>query len=684
MALHLTDSVGSLPGIGDKARRDLKNSGVVSICDLLYYLPFRYDDFSKTKPISELRVGDTVTLSGVISSIESRRSWKNKKLSLTEAIFENKTGSLKITWFNQPYLEKSLAPGTRVSMAGTIEDRNGLTLTNPTHEPAGKKIHTGRIVPVYGLSGSLKMRRLREAIKSALSVASELEEWLPEEIVEKQSFPSLQKAIAEIHFPESMEKLHKAVDRLKFDELFLHQLLFAQVRNDRVKQSAYQIKKDEILLKEFVSALPFELTPAQKKAAWEIVQDMEGEHPMNRLLEGDVGSGKTVVAAIVVKQVLAEKMTAVYLAPTEILASQQHASLQSLMKDQSVALLTRGQLKIGEEEKKKEEVVEWINACESGCIVGTHALLQESIDLQNVALVIIDEQHRFGVEQRHALLDTGNKPAPHLLSMTATPIPRSLALTVYGDLELSIINQLPKGRKPVATAVVPSAQQDGMWAHIKGMIQSGDQAFVVCPLIDPSDKLGVKSVTEIATELKKGVLGAARVQILHGKLKADQKATIIRDFRDGNIDILVSTTVVEVGVDIPNATVMVITGAERFGLAQLHQLRGRVGRSEKQSYCYLLPETLSVISQQRLQAMVESTDGFVLAEKDLELRGPGNLFGNAQSGFPDFKLATIADVELMKAAGDAAKKIAKEDPELVAHPKLQEKIDLTFESIHLE
>jgi ATP-dependent DNA helicase RecG len=684
MALHLTDSVGSLPGIGDKARRDLKNSGVVSIGDLLYYLPFRYDDFSKTKPISELRAGDTVTLDGVIKNIESRRSWKNKKLSLTEAVFENKTGAIKLTWFNQPYLEQTLKPGTKVSIAGTVEDRSGLTLTNPIHEPAGKQIHTGRIVPVYGLSGSLKMRRLREAIKSALRVADEIEEWLPKEVLGEQGFPSLQKAIAEIHFPKSIKKLEEAVSRLKFDELFLHQLLFARVRDDRVKRTSYQIPINEEALKTFVSSFPFELTPAQKKAAWEIVQDMEHEHPMNRLLEGDVGSGKTAVAAVAINHCVQNTKTAVYLAPTEILAAQQHAGLQGFLKGYEVALLTRGQHKLGAKEVSKQEVIDVINAGEVQCIVGTHALLQETISLTNLALVVIDEQHRFGVEQRHALLDTGDKPAPHLLSMTATPIPRSLALTVYGDLELSIINQLPKGRKPIATALVPKAQQEGMWKHVKGMIQAGDQVFVVCPLIDPSDKLGVKSVTEIATELKKGVVGAARVQILHGKLKTDEKATIIRDFRDKRIDILVSTTVVEVGVDVPNATVMVITGAERFGLAQLHQLRGRVGRGEKQSYCYLLAEHLSDVSRQRLQAMVESTDGFALAEKDLELRGPGNIFGNAQSGFPDFKLATIADVELMKIAGDAAKRIVTQDPGLLEHLDLKKKVDQTFESVHLE
>jgi ATP-dependent DNA helicase RecG len=683
MALHLTDSVGSLPGIGDKARRDLKNSGVVSIFDLLYYLPFRYDDFSQTKSVASLKSGDTVTLDGTIKAIESRRSWKNKKLSLTEAIFENDTGAIKATWFNQPYLEKTLAPGTKVSLAGTVEDRSGLTLTNPVHEPMGRRIHTGRIVPVYGLSGSLKMRRLREAIKSALSVADELEEWLPSEVVNAHKLPSLKKAIAQIHFPESMKKLQRAVDRLKFDELFLHQLLFARVRDDRVKRSCYQLPIDEERLKTFVSSFPFELTAAQKKAAWEIVQDMERAHPMNRLLEGDVGSGKTAVAAVAVHQVVSANKAAVYLAPTEILATQQHASLQSyLQKD--VALLTRGQHKLGAEEVSKQAVIEAINEGRVKCVVGTHALLQEGITVPDLAFVVIDEQHRFGVEQRHALLDTGDKPAPHLLSMTATPIPRSLALTLYGDLELSILNQLPKGRKPIATALVPNPQHQGMWEHIKSMIHQGDQVFVVCPLIDPSDKLGVKSVAEVAKELKSGVLKGGEIEVLHGKLKADQKAQVIQDFRDQKIDVLVSTTVVEVGVDVPNATVMVITGAERFGLAQLHQLRGRVGRGEKQSYCYLLADQLSDISRQRLQAMVDSTDGFVLAEKDLELRGPGNLFGNAQSGFPDFKLATIADVEIMKLASDAAKAIVEDDPALDQYPALQNKVKETFESVHLE
>ncbi|MBT5807994.1 ATP-dependent DNA helicase RecG, partial [Candidatus Uhrbacteria bacterium] len=425
-------------------------------------------------------------------------------------------------------------------------------------------------------------------------------------------------------------------------------------------------------------------TNAQKKATWEIVQDMEKPHPMNRLLEGDVGSGKTVVSAAAAASALRVGQRVVYLAPTEILATQQHAAFVKFV-DKPVALLTRSQQKLGEETISKTDLIEKINNGEVDCILGTHALLQDKVQLGDVGLMIIDEQHRFGVEQRHALLDTGDKPAPHLLSMTATPIPRSLALTIYGDLELSILNEMPKGRLPVATAVVPVKQQQGMWDHVRAQVGEGRQVFVVCPLIDPSDKLGAKSVAEVAKDLKKGALKDVKIGVLHGRLKSDEKEEAIVKFRDNKIDVLVSTTVVEVGVDIPNASVMVIVGAERFGLAQLHQLRGRVGRSDIQSYCYLLPgETLTANGESRLKAMEETVDGFKLAEKDLELRGPGNVFGNAQSGFPDFKLATPADVELMKKARDLAGEILSKDPGLDDYPLVGERVEREFERVHLE
>jgi ATP-dependent DNA helicase RecG len=681
MAIHLGSSVSELPGIGGKAVTDLKHLGVTSVRDLLWYVPFRYDDFSVIRGAGEVRAGETVTVIGTVQSIRSRPA-KSRNLKIIEGIIEDETGELNVTWFNQSYLEKTLSPGTKVSVAGRVDDRYGLSMVNPVIEKHQAGVHTGRIVPVYGLTGSLTMKRLRSAMNAALPAVSEFPDWMPGDIVLTERFPSLPQAIKSVHFPDSRKDLESAIERLKFDELFLHQLMFAHVRRERAFKRALQIALDEDFLKAFVSGLPFILTGAQKKAVWEIVQDMAKPNPMNRLLEGDVGSGKTVVSAIAAASVCRVGQRVVYLAPTEILATQQHQVFMRFL-NQPVALLTRSQQKLGEEEIGKNDLIDQINNGSVPCVIGTHALLQQKVELGDIGLSIIDEQHRFGVEQRHALLD--HNPAPHLLSMTATPIPRSLALTVYGDLDLSILNEMPAGRKPVATAVVPHHQQDGMWKHVKAQVSEGRQVFVVCPLIDPSDKLGATSVAEVASELKKKHLTGLKIEVLHGRLKSNEKEQTIVDFRDQKIDVLVSTTVVEVGVDIPNASVMVIVGAERFGLAQLHQLRGRVGRSDVQSYCYLLPgETLSENGDKRLKAMEETVDGFKLAEKDLAFRGPGNVFGNAQSGFPDFQLATPADVNIMKKARDHVTELLNQDPDLTSHPLVAERIEREFEQVHLE
>jgi len=683
MAIHLSSPISDLHGIGLKAVQDLRNLDIKCVRDLLWYVPFRYDDYSVIRGAGEVKAGEIVTVIGKVKSIKTRPA-KNRHLKVVEGIIEDETGELKVTWFNQSYLEQTLPSGTQVSVAGHVDDKYGLSMTNPVIEKHSGGVFTGRIVPVYGLTGGLKMNRLRLAMKESLPAADEFPDWLPSNIVERESFSSLAESLKAVHFPDSKEELESSVNRLKFDELFLHQLMFAHVRKQQATKGAHAIVFDEIFLKAFIESLPFTLTGAQKKAIWEMVQDMEKPHPMNRLLEGDVGSGKTVVAAAGAACALHAGHRVVYLAPTEILASQQHSAFVSML-DEPVALLTRSQHKLGTEEIPKKELIAKINSGEIKCVIGTHALLQDKIQLGDMGLIIIDEQHRFGVEQRHALLETGDKPAPHLLSMTATPIPRSLALTIYGDLELSILDEMPEGRLPIATAVVPTPQQKGMWGHVLTQIKEGKQVFVVCPLIDPSDKMGAKSVAEVAKDLSKGALKDVKIGILHGRLKPDEKEKAITDFRDGKIEVLVSTTVVEVGVDIPNASVMVIVGAERFGLAQLHQLRGRVGRSDIQSYCYLLPgELLTQAGESRLKVMEETNDGFKLAQKDLELRGAGNVFGNAQSGFPDFQLATPVDVELMKKARDYTVELLEKDPHLDDYPLVAERIEREFEQVHLE
>ncbi|MCX6715213.1 MAG: ATP-dependent DNA helicase RecG [Candidatus Uhrbacteria bacterium] len=679
MSLRLSTPASGLPGIGDKAALDLAGIGIKTIRDLLWYVPFRYDDFSRHVQIAKAPIDTPITIDARIKSIGLRAS-TSSRVKIVDAVIEDGSGELKVIWFNQPYLLKTLPVGSKHSFAGLIDHRFGKTFSNPIHEPVGQNVNTGRIVPVYGLSGGLTMRKLRDAIQRSLTIVDTLSDWLPSEIVEDKSMPTLATALASVHFPNSHEELNRGIDRLKFDELFLHQMLFEEVRRDRKTKTATVIPIDEVSTKTFVSTLPFTLTRAQKVAAWEILQDLAKPVPMNRLLEGDVGSGKTVVAAIAVQA--ADR--SVYLAPTEILATQQHKAFCKMMSSRNIALLTHNQIYFNSEKVKRAELVEKISNGEVDCLIGTHAVLQEGIDLSRTSLVIIDEQHRFGVAQRHALLERDPHHAPHLLSMTATPIPRSLALTIYGDLELSILDELPKGRKPIGTAMVPVEQRVGMWKHVRSEIEQGRQVFVICPLIDPSDSLGSKSVTDVEKMLSKDILKGLRIVTLHGKLKSDEKQKRNEDFRDGKIDVLVSTTVVEVGVDVPNATVMVIMSAERFGLAQLHQLRGRVGRSDLQSYCYLLPDDLNPHSNNRLQAVVESQNGFELAERDLELRGAGNVFGNAQSGFPDFQFATSADVPLMKQARDWAQKLLLDKDFFETHPLVRARIEEALEQIHLE
>ena len=683
MAIHLSSSVAALPGVGTNAAKDFRNMGIVSVRDLLFSVPFRYDDFSQIKKISQVRLGETVTVEGTIVSIVSRSS-KTRRITVVEAVLEDETGSMPITWFNQEYLMRAIKPGMKLSVAGALDYRFKKSMVNPMHEPAGRRILTGRLVPVYRLSGSLKMHRVRTAVSYAFAALSELEDWLPECIRTAEGMLHLVHAVRSIHTPESKTDLEQAIQRLKFDELFLHQLMFAHVRKERKITPAIPMEVRDTILKAFVDSLPFSLTQSQRRAAWEIVQDLSQAHPMNRLLQGDVGSGKTVVAAIAVAQALHDRQLVVYLAPTELLCAQQHAVFMKWFPQESIALFTRSQKNINTEAVKKQDILDRIHAGEVRCVIGTHALMQESVSLPDVAFVIVDEQHRFGVAQRHALLKKTTQTSPHLLSMTATPIPRSLALTIFGDLAISTLRQMPQGRRPIGTAVVLESQRSEMWKHIKKEVEQGHQVYVVCPLIDPSDVLGTKSVKEIAVLLNKEALKGLRIEVVHGKMKSDEKQATLEAFRKRTIDVLIATTVVEVGVDVPNATVMVIMGAERFGLAQLHQLRGRIGRSNVDSFCYLLPDNAFGPAVERLKLVERIQDGFVLAEEDLKLRGSGNVFGTAQSGFPDFKLATEADVDMMKKAHDHAVSFLQKDPDVSGHPLLQEQIAQAFDRVHLE
>ncbi|EKD33384.1 MAG: hypothetical protein ACD_76C00041G0002 [uncultured bacterium] len=688
MRYFLNTPVDILPGIGRSAVADFKRLGIATVSDLLWYLPFRYDDHSEVKQIADAHAGDTVTLQGRISAIKSRRSFK-RRLTITQAVLEDETGQIKVVWFNQPYIEKSIALGDAVSLAGKISDEYGLTMVSPVYEKIRSKgtVHTGRIVPIYPLRGSLTQKRIRTALHSGLSASSDIKEWLPDLIMDAEPLPSISKALTDIHFPPSHDDLALAADRIKFEELLLHQILFLLARRKLKKFKSYPIQPDENEMKKFLSALPFKLTSAQSKAIGEVLVDLEKPNPMNRLLQGDVGSGKTIVAAATAFAVSKAGRQIVYLAPTEILASQQHETLLKLLPGTDVALCTRSKCAIGSARVSRESVESEVNAGLVSVLVATHAVLHEGFSPPNLALVIVDEQHRFGVRQRQRLLEKHSRKGvtPHLLSMSATPIPRSLALCVFGDLDLSILDELPAGRKPITTSIVNNSEDEKkMYEIIEQEIKNNRRVYVVCPLIDPSDNFGAQSVTEVSEELRKGQLGAHKIEVLHGKMKSDEKDRVISDFANGKTDILVSTTVVEVGVNVPQATVMLVVGAERFGLAQLHQLRGRVGRADIQSYCFLKPSDQNPFVKKRLLAVVATNDGFELAERDLEFRGPGNLFGSAQSGFPDFKLATFADTALMKKARDWANVIFEESPDLKKWPEVLVKLKEQVEKVHFE
>ncbi len=684
--LTLAAPIEQINRIGAATAKKLQRLEIKTVKDLLEYYPFRYADYSRTVPIANLTAGTTVNVQGAIDFIQNKRSFRQRMI-ITEALVNDNSGQLKVVWFNQPFIGKNLKAGDGVSLAGTIQDGLlGLEMVAPEYERIGSSqlTHTTGLVPMYHLTANLTNKQLRFLIKSIIGTASQGEDILPEAIKRKYQLLDLTKALANIHFPQSPEMLTRARRRLQFEELFLVQLQ-AQLQKLEVrskKAEAIKFFKEET--SKFVQNLPFKLTAAQKKAAWEIIKDIGQDKPMARLLEGDVGSGKTVAAAVIMLNVALNKKQSAMLVPTEILAKQHYDTLCALFQDSGVkvGLYTRSQKKINEgrgtqDEGRGERTTSHGSLFilhDSDVVVGTHALIQEEVEFRDLALAVIDEQHRFGVEQRQALRKKSGRQnlAPHLLSMTATPIPRSLAQVIYGDLDLSIINELPKGRKKIATFLVPEFKRQGAYDFIKREILTGRQAFVICPLISPSDKLGVKSVTEEYKKLNEHIFPEFKIAYLHGRMKAGEKDKIMQEFLADKIKMLVATSVVEVGVDVPNASVMMIEGAERFGLAQLHQFRGRVGRSTHQSYCLLFTESLNEQTRERLNIFTKSNDGFKLAEADLKRRGPGEVYGTVQKGFPEFKIAALNDYQLIKETKAAAEQIVNEGVE--KHPKLREKI----------
>jgi len=703
MPLNLATKVSDLGIIGRRLAKRLKNLDIETVHDLIFYFPARHEDLSKITPIKDLRADETANIRARIELIKVRRSPVKRKI-LTEAIVDDGTGKLKIIWFNQSYLGKILRPGDEYYFSGRLAE-NGASaeLIAPEYEKVKtEQTHLARIVPIYPLTEGVSQKQLRYLIKESLPAISQIYDYLPSEIINQFELMPLGPSLNEIHFPETNAILNRAVTRAKFDELFITQLLNKKIRYDLEKESSLPVNFNAGLTKKFVDALPFKLTDGQRKAAWTILRDLGQAHPMNRLLNGDVGSGKTVVAAIAALNVALGNAQVAFMAPTEILAEQHFRGFAELFEEFSITigLLTGGESKIlsrgREENLPRKKILKRIGAGEIQIVLGTHALIEKKVIFKRLALAIVDEQHRFGVEQRKTLrarIAEEDKMMPHLLSMTATPIPRTLSLALYGDLDVSFLEEAPKNRKPIITKIVPPEKRSLAYQFIAKQIDAGRQVFVLCPLIDISDKTGAKSAKDEFEKLQRIFSarggsasggGKYRVGLLHGKMNSRGKNKTMALMKAGKIDILVATSVIEVGIDIPNATVMMIEGAERFGLAQLHQFRGRVGRGEHQSFCLIFTESKNEKTAERLRAMLSAKNGFELAEMDLKIRGPGEIYGTSQSGFADFKIATLYDYAIMKQAAEATELILERDSGLESFPLLKQKIDEHRSSIHFE
>lgn len=684
--MNLNTPVSLLNHIGKTLNSRLKKLGIVKVIDLLNYFPFRYEDYRGQVKINELKEGMAVSVKAKVELIANRRSFKSRKI-ITEAMVSDETGSVRIIWFNQPYIIKNIRVGEIILFSGTVKaDMLGAQLISPLYEKNVSQFTAAHLIPVYSLVRGLTNKQLRFIMKQAIGLIEEIPDWLSADILDEHDLYSLSDAVKGIHFPVDEIDLNNSLKRLKFNELFLLQLKTELARRAREKISAPIIDFKEKYIKEFVSSLPFSLTKSQKLATWEILQDLNKNIPMNRLFSGDVGSGKTVVAALAIYSAVLNNYQAVLLAPTEILARQHFETISRLFIKYNIkiALFSRSQYEISAHHENivsknlKKQIVQELKNGQITVAIGTHALLSEKINFKNLALAIVDEQHRFGVEQRKMIKQKGM--GAHFLSMTATPIPRSLALTVYGDLDLSIIEEMPVGRKPIMTRLVESHNRAKAYDFIREQIKKGRQAFVVCPLIE-NENDDKKSVLKEYEKLSKEIFPDLAVAFLHGRMKGEEKGKIMADFKNGIIKILISTSVVEVGVDIPNASVMMIEGSEGFGLAQLHQFRGRVGRSVHQSYCFLFVSPEVAVVPERLYFFEKNLNGFKLAEHDLQNRGPGEVYGTTQSGMMNLKLAKLTDHALIKLARGSAVKVADN---FIKYPLIKRKVENFAQNVHLE
>jgi ATP-dependent DNA helicase RecG len=671
--MNLDVRVETLKGVGKAVAEKLERLGIHTIGDLLHHFPRRYDDFSNIVPIRQMKPG-VVTFRGEVVRIASRRG-RNRRLSITEAIITDGTGTVKAIWFNQPFLARQFPETSKVLVSGRLEFKNNdLALQSPAMEHDAAESdpkHTGRIVPIYPETEGLSSKQLRNMIMPLLPLIGDLPEMLPDSVMKEARLMHRSQAIAEVHAPTSDSTLKKARYRLAFEELFFIIGASLVIKHEIKTEAAPKIEFKVPVAQEFVRALPFELTNAQRQAAWQILQDMTNDHPMNRLLEGDVGSGKTMVALMAAVMAIRDGYQAALMVPTDILARQHAGGAVALMEQLGItSTLILGRQPAPEKKRALEQAA----SGEAGLVIGTHALLTESVKFKQLGLVIIDEQHRFGVGQRQKLKEKAGR-LPHLLSMTATPIPRTLALTVYGDLDISVIDELPPGRQAIGTKVIKQRDRDVAYGFVDKQISEGRQVFVVCPLIEDSDKLGAKSVTAELERLQKGPFKHRRIGLLHGKLKPAERDAVMHAFANRDLDMLVATSVIEVGIDIPNASIMLIEGAERFGLAALHQLRGRVGRGIHQSYCFIASDSTATGVVERLQALERTQDGFRLAQIDLELRGPGQVYGRRQHGMLDLELADLSDTKLVAAVRTAAANFIGKPADMLQYPQVVERIN---------
>lgn len=708
--VSLTTELRTIPGTSAKFIANLQRLGIKTVKDLLWHFPFRYEDYSHLVPIGELKIDESATVQGMVNQLTTRRTWK-KNIIITEAIIVDQTGGIKAVWFNQPYVGNILKEGRYYNFAGKVtRSQREVYLASPSYEPIdyyGKSEakHTAGLIPIYPETRGLTSKGIRYLIKPILKELEPLEEFLPEEILKENKLPHLQSAIKRIHFPLQATDAEAAKKRFAFEDLFLLQLNNLKIRSKLAEKKSTPMKIDQKEIDKIITALPFILTNSQKENLKEILSDLQKSSPMNRLLQGDVGSGKTVIAAIAAFISARNGLQTAFMAPTEVLAGQHYRTIIKIFPDfrDGIAILTANKNDVyygqnSAETVSKSKLQKLIAEGKVKIVIGTHAIIQKTVQFQNLALVIIDEQHRFGVSQRAALIrNKESGTIPHFLSMSATPIPRTLSLTVFGDLDLSTITELPAGRKEIITKIVAPENRAKAYSFIQEQIKRGRQAFVICPRIEPGavkegeilteakkKALELKSVKEEFEKLSKKVFPDFKVTMLHGKMKGKEKDQIMKDFQDRKYDILVSTSVIEVGVDVPNATIMMIEGADRFGLAQLYQFRGRVGRGEHQSFCLLFTDSDSDSARKRLQFLLTAKNGFELAEKDLQLRGPGQFLGESQAGFPDIAMDALKDIQMVKATRDSAKKILSNDPEFQNYPALLKKFQEFQKNIHLE